>query len=99
MKELARELGMGDIPRQFDFDLTKFAHSANESALIMRRLSKNEIRQLIDLFKLMRKQLNKRMKHTSDLRTNSSRKRAGFKKNKPKYNWGKKRRARMGWKV
>lgn len=38
-------------------------------------------------------------KTCAGIRTRSYRWRSGTKKNKPKYNWSKKRRARMGWKV
>lgn len=99
MKELANELDMGKLEPWQDFDLTKFARSSSEASRVLRTLDKEQTRKLIETFKIMRKRLRKKIKHTSDLRTNSSRKWAGHKNNKPKHNWSKKRRRQGGWRA
>lgn len=100
MQELARELGMGEISTKFQFNLTKFARSVEESARVIRTLNKKELRELIETFREMQKRLKmKPRKHISRMRTVSIRKWAGRKANKPRYDWSKKRKHRVGWKA
>lgn len=71
-------------------------YNPQESSL---RYVKADIAWIEAAYNSLRPPKPKKVRHVSAFRTISDRKWAGFKANKPKHNWGKKRKRRGGWKV
>lgn len=82
-----------------DIDLVELTSSMRKAAEAMRTYSALDIQATLFAFRRFRKQLYRRPKTHACGRTMSWAKYSGSKQNRPKHNWGKKKRARMGWKV
>lgn len=80
-------------------DIDKITHNMYKVAETMRSYSDLDIQATIYMFRRLRKQLYRKPRTHACGRTMSWAKYAGSKQNKPKHNWSKKKRARMGWKV
>lgn len=82
-----------------DFDFNKITTSMNAAADQMRAYCELDVEATLFAYRRFYKQLYRKPKTHACGRTMSWAKYAGSKQNRPKHNWSKKKRARMGWKV
>jgi hypothetical protein len=93
VSDLKKHLALADV------NIDKFISGMQSATEAMKLYSKLDMKQILYVNRRLAKKLYPKPKHRSCFRTVSDRKWAGHKRNKPRYDWSKKRKRLGGWKV